>query len=65
VYLEEQCQLQRKVEEEKKLAWEAEEQRRRETSGTWEHYFAKQEETNIREREADAWGTTSETWSPP
>jgi hypothetical protein len=33
VYLEEQCQLQRKAEEEK-LAREAEEQRRHETPGT-------------------------------
>jgi hypothetical protein len=41
VYLEEQWQLQMKVEEEKRLAQEAEQQRRRETSGTWQHYFAK------------------------
>jgi hypothetical protein len=41
VYLEEQCQQQMKVGEEKRLAQEAEQQRRRETLGTWEHYFAK------------------------
>jgi hypothetical protein len=34
VYLEEQCQQRIKAEEEKKLAQEAEEQRRRETPGT-------------------------------
>jgi hypothetical protein len=38
MYLEEQ---RLKVEEVKRLAWEAERQRRRETPGTWEHYFAK------------------------
>jgi hypothetical protein len=41
MYLEEQRQLQMKAKEEKRLAWEDEEQRRRETPGTWEHYFAK------------------------
>jgi hypothetical protein len=46
VYLEEQRQLQMKVEEEKKLAQEAEQQRRRETLDTWEHYKARQEEAN-------------------
>jgi hypothetical protein len=30
-----------KVEEEKRLAQEAEQQRRCETLGTWEYYFAK------------------------
>jgi hypothetical protein len=41
VYLEEQRQLQLKAEEEKRLAQEAEQQRRHETTDTWEHYFAK------------------------
>jgi hypothetical protein len=54
VYLEEQHQLQRKAEEEKRLAREVKEQRRRETPETWEHYFTKQEEANRRAREADA-----------
>jgi hypothetical protein len=58
--------------EEKRLAQEAEQQRRRETPGTWERCCAKQEEANRRAREADLRGTTSnlrgmtsETWSPP
>jgi hypothetical protein len=37
----------------KKLAHEAEQQRRRETPGTWEHYFAKYEEANRHARDAD------------
>jgi hypothetical protein len=65
VYLEEQHQQQMKVEEENRLAQETEQQRRRETPGTWEHYFAKQEEANIHAREVDLGGTTSETWPPP
>jgi hypothetical protein len=48
--------------EEKRLAQEAEQQRRRETPETWEHYKAKQEEANRCAREADIEGTTSETW---
>jgi hypothetical protein len=51
--------------EEKRLAQEAEQQRRRETPGTWEHYKARQEEADRRAREADLRGTTSETWPPP
>jgi hypothetical protein len=47
------------------LAQEAEQKRRRERPGTWEYFFAKQEEANIRAREADLGGTTSETWPPP
>jgi hypothetical protein len=43
------------------LAWEAEEQRRRETSGTWKHYFAKQEEADRCARAVELGGTTSET----
>jgi hypothetical protein len=39
IYLEEQCQVQMKVEEEKMLAQEAEQ--RCETPDTWEHYFTK------------------------
>jgi hypothetical protein len=54
-----------KAEEEKRLAQEAEQQWRRETPETWEHYFAKQEEVNRCAREADAGGMTSETWAPP
>jgi hypothetical protein len=53
VYLEKQHQQQMKAKEEKRLAQEAEQQRRRETPGTWEHYFAKQEEMNRCAREAD------------
>jgi hypothetical protein len=62
MYLEEE---RLKAEEEKRLAREAEEQRRRETPGTWEHCNARQEEVNKRAREADAGGTISETWPPP
>jgi hypothetical protein len=58
MYLEEQ---RLKAEEEKRLARVVEEQRRRETPGTWEHYNARQEEANRRAREANAVGTTSET----
>jgi hypothetical protein len=54
-----------KAEEEKRLAQEAEQQRRHETPDTWEYYFIKQEEMNRRTREADLGGTTSETWPPP
>jgi hypothetical protein len=54
-----------KAEEEKRLAQEAEQQRRRETPETWEHYKAKQEEANRHAREADIGGTTSETWPLP
>jgi hypothetical protein len=54
-----------KAEEEKRLAWEAEEKRRRETPRTWEHQKALQEEANKRAREIDAWGMTSETLTPP
>jgi hypothetical protein len=54
-----------KAEEEKRLAREAEEKRRRETPGTWEHQKALQEEANIRAREIDAGGTTSEIWPLP
>jgi hypothetical protein len=41
VYLKEQHQQKMKAEEEKRLAQEAEQQRRHETTDTWEHYFAK------------------------
>jgi hypothetical protein len=53
-----------KAEKEKRLAYEAEQHRRRETPRTWEHYKAKQEEANRYAREADLGGTTSETWPP-
>jgi hypothetical protein len=46
VYLEEHHQQRMKAEEEKRLAREVEQHRRHETFGTWEYYFAKQEETN-------------------
>jgi hypothetical protein len=62
VYVKEQ---RRKVEEEKRLAQEAELKRRRETPGTWEHFQARCEETDRRTREANAWDTTSKTWPPP
>jgi hypothetical protein len=48
--------------EEKRLA---EQQRRRETLGTWEHYNDRQEEVDRHAREADIGGTTSETWPLP
>jgi hypothetical protein len=54
-----------KAEEEKRLAREAEEKVGRETPGTWEHQKVVQEETDIRARETDDGGTTSETWPPP
>jgi hypothetical protein len=41
MYLEEQHQWQMKAEEERRLAQEVKQQRRRETPGTCEHYFAK------------------------
>jgi hypothetical protein len=53
------------VEEEKRLAQEAEQQRRHETPNTWEHYKARQEEANRHAREAHTKGTTSEIWPPP
>jgi hypothetical protein len=56
--------MQMKVEEEKSLAQEAEQQRRCETPDTWERYFTKQEEVNECAREAGAGGTTFETWLP-
>jgi hypothetical protein len=65
VYLEEQRQLQMKGGEDMRLAQEAEQQRSRETPGTWEHYFAKQEEAIRRAREVDVGGTTSETLPLP
>jgi hypothetical protein len=65
MYLEEHHQLQMKAEEEKRLAQEAEQHRRRETPSTWEHYFAKQKEVNRCAREANLGGTTFETWPPP
>jgi hypothetical protein len=40
------------------------EKRRHKTPETWEHYKARQEEANRHAREADARGTTSETWPP-
>jgi hypothetical protein len=64
MYIEEQHQQQMKDDEGKRLAWEAKEQRRCETPGIWEHYFTKEEETNIRARAAELGGTTSETWPP-
>jgi hypothetical protein len=41
VYIEEQRQQRKKVEEAKRLAREAEQQRDCETPRTWKHYFAK------------------------
>jgi hypothetical protein len=37
----------------------------RETPGTWEHYFARQEEVNIHARVTDLGGMTYETWLLP
>jgi hypothetical protein len=62
IYLEEE---RLKVEEEKRLAQEAEKQGRCETPGTWKHYNARLEEANGRAREGDAGGTTSKTWPLP
>jgi hypothetical protein len=62
VYYEEQLL---KAEEEERLAREAEEKVRRETPGTWEHQKVVQEKADIRAREADDGGTTSETWPSP
>jgi hypothetical protein len=67
VYLEEQHQQWKKVEEEKRLAWEAEQQRRREDSRIWEYYIAKVEENSRRREAATREGMTSETspWPRP
>jgi hypothetical protein len=65
MYLEEQRQQRKKVEEAKRLPWETKEQRRCEDPKTWKHYFAKVEEANIHAKAADLEGTTFETWSPP
>jgi hypothetical protein len=65
MYLEGQHQQRKKVEEAERLAREVEQQRRREIPGTYEYYFAKQEEVNICARVAVFGGTTSETWLPP
>jgi hypothetical protein len=54
-----------KAEEEKRLAWEAEEKVRRETPVTWEHQKVVQEEVDRHAREAIDGGMTSETWPPP
>jgi hypothetical protein len=54
-----------KAEEEKRLAWEAEEKVRRKTLVTWEHQKVVQEEVDKRAKEADDGSTTSETWPPP
>jgi hypothetical protein len=62
IYLEDQ---RLKADEEKRLAREAKEQRRRETPEIWEHYNVRHEEANRRAREVDAGGTTSERWLPP
>jgi hypothetical protein len=62
VYYEEQWL---KIEEEKRLAREAEVKVRCETSGTQEHQKVVQEEVNRCAREADVGGTTSETWPLP
>jgi hypothetical protein len=62
VYCKEQW---RKSKEEKRLAQEAEQKRRRETPDTWEHYQTRCEEADRCTRKDDAGGTTSETWPPP
>jgi hypothetical protein len=62
VYVEEQ---RHKAKEEKRLRQEVELKRRRETPGTWEHYETRCKEADRHAREADAGGTTSETWPPP
>jgi hypothetical protein len=58
MYLEEQRQQRKKVEEVKRLPWETKEQRRCEDPKTWKHYFAKVEEANIHAKAADLEGTT-------
>jgi hypothetical protein len=65
VYLEEQRQQRKKVEEEKRLAWEVEQQRSREDPRTWEYHIAKAKENNRRRKAAKREGTTSETWPAP
>jgi hypothetical protein len=66
MYHEVQHQQQRKVEEEEeRLAWEAEQQMKRDDPKTWEYHIAKAEEKNKRARAAECEGTTSETWPPP
>jgi glycyl-tRNA synthetase beta subunit len=62
MYLEEQ---RKKVEEAKRLAREAEQQRRHEDPRTWEYHFAKAEEKNRHARVAELEGTTSDSWLPP
>jgi hypothetical protein len=65
MYHEEQRQQRMKVEKEKRLAWEAEQQRRRDTPYTWEYHISKAKENNQRRWVAERDGTTSETWPPP
>jgi hypothetical protein len=65
VYREEQRQQWKQVEEEKRLAWEVEQQRRSDDPKTWEYHIAKAEENNQRRRVAESVGTTSETWPLP
>jgi hypothetical protein len=55
----------KKVEEEKRLAWETEQQKRREDPKTWEYHIAKAEENNRRARAAERKGTTFERWPLP
>jgi hypothetical protein len=65
VYHEEQHQQWKKVKEAVKLAWEAEQQRRRVDHITWEYHIARAEEKNRRARVAKLEGMTSKTWPPP
>jgi hypothetical protein len=46
MYREEQRQQRMKVEKEKRLAWEAEQQRRSDTPDTWEYHISKAKENN-------------------
>ena len=61
-YWRQNRQQRKKLEEEKRLAWEAEQRRRRGDPKTWEYHIAKAEENK---RRAAREGTTSETWPPP
>jgi len=58
VYIEEE---RKKKEEEERLAWEAEQERRRNDPNTWEYHIAKAEVKNRRMKEPG----TSKTWPPP
>jgi hypothetical protein len=65
VYHKKQRKQWKKIEEEERLAWEVEQQRRRNDPKIWEYHIAKAEENNKPAREAEREETTSETWPLP